>query len=218
MKKYNLILFVCVTIFASCNSSQNEEFSDLQNLLDNLIQQQYSFLKNIDSHQNRDFVIDSLCFDKQQLLNTVNQKEFENLYIQFNKKYGDNIFDLDSKNKNYLQLQLLLIEYFALNQEIIYYYQSHYQVDAMGFIALDDQIGQGEKKKIRIVPYYMNLEIKEHPLIIVANDTLEYDNGIYYYDAYTENEDFYDIEGNIIVWKWDRYSRISASCRLNIKD
>lgn len=88
----------------------------------------------------------------------------------------------------------------------------------MGFIALDDQISQGEKKKIRIVPYYMNLEIKEHPLIIVSNDTLEYDNGIYYYDAYTENEDFYDIEGNIIVWKWDRYSRISASCRLNINN
>lgn len=99
-KSIRVFIALVLLLLTGCNnSSQNEEFSDLQNLLDNLIQQQYSFLKNIDSHQNRDFVIDSLYFDKQQLLNTVNQKEFENLYRQFNKKYGDNIFDLDSKIK-----------------------------------------------------------------------------------------------------------------------
>ena len=226
MKKIIILLLLGNIFFLSChnNKQYNAEIEDLTTTLDILINQQYNWLKQIDSYQNRDKYADSIYIIGNQLIDNVdiNSSIFWRKYKLFNKQYGRSQFDINQEQElscNYIKNKIKLIQYDALSQEKMNFYESHYQVDAMGFVILNNHIRKGKKERIYIVPRYDNFQLENPPIFMINNDTLQYDNfnEQYYYDILVNEKDTLSLKAKITIWKWDRYTTINASAPLYVK-
>jgi hypothetical protein len=219
MKK--IVLIICLFFFFSCHDKeQKKELLSLQITLDSLITQQYYFLDNMESSPLKDTQeINTIRTGAAYLSENINTPDFPRLYTEFNEYYGDSMFALSVwKDKDYIKCKIKLMEYYSLNQILKYFYESHFQVETIGIVALNDRVRKGKKERVEIIPYYMNFLDRKYPIIIVGADTLEYDGFKYYYDVISYEDRYQDVNAKMIVRRWDRVSEMDASCRLTIVD
>jgi hypothetical protein len=224
MTKQNiiLVLFSNLLCFSCSNNLQHRsELEDIVSTLDTLITQEYNWLKAINSYQNRDEYVDSIYLIGNKLIENqdFNSITFMNNYRKFNKEFGESKYNIDSSfSTSYIIAKIKLLQYCALKQQRDYFYESHYQVDAMGFRVLNNQIKKGKKERIYIVADYFNAQLDYPPIFVINSDTLLFDNykEQYYYDI-CDNRDTLSLNIRITTWKWDRYTTINACAPLYLK-
>lgn len=182
-----LILF----LFVSCNhNSQEKELYYLNAVLDSIITEQYNSFKTMNLDAYSSYRTDSIYLQGNRIIRDIDKENFQEKYTQFNNEYGDKRFKGEKwDDKELLKAKMRIIQLYSLNRDIQSFYQSHFQVDMIGFVPKQKEIQKNKHEVVEIIPAYISSEIKNNPLVIIGSDTLENTSSTYLFKCFLKNKE-----------------------------
>lgn len=214
-----ILNILIIFLFISCNNNSNkEELSQLNESLDLIINELYNESKTLEGIEIRGFIIDSVYLQGNQIVQNIEKDNFKEKYMDFCNKYGNSKFEiLEWNNKEYLKMQIKMIQVYSLNKEIQYFFQSHFQVDLLGYIPTKKEIQKNKGETIEIIPHYCSSELRDHPIVIIDTDTLEYTGNSYLFKCSFKESGEHLIETETIIKRWNDTLRIKSGFKINVK-
>jgi len=212
----SLILFI-ILLFATCkNPIPEEKTSNLNDILDSMVTEQYIFLKSIEENEYF-WNIDSIYNQGNTIINNYEKgQNSEEDFFKFLNKFGNEEFVIKNiSHIDNLKSSVRMIQLNYINVYLKSFIQSYYQVDRMGLIPFKNEIYKNRNEVIELFPIFLNRS--NIPIVLINNDTLEYTGSSYLFKCCYEEPGEYNLDTEIIIKCWGDTKHIKHVLKIVVK-
>lgn len=207
----NIVYLLSLFLLSACSSRQ-QEWKEAQDLLFPVINRQYEDYYKVKSLSAD---LDSIYLNGNELIDHIGDPMYRNRYMKFWEKYTDIAPNpKEWKKDEALKTRIRITQLNAINQLILNFHRSHFQVDLLGIAALNKDFQAYKSGKVDLLPYYKASH--SHPLIIVDTDTLKYNGQVYEYEWKGKDTGTYFIATEIIMERWGGLRNYNPTFRIDV--
>lgn len=210
-----LSLLLCsIVFFASCHSKHQQvepQHTGFEKMLIDLVESRYDYCCQLtDSDEITCKNADDIMTKCNRLLSGEEpywKKHLELLTLM--KTYGIDQSKIDSVD---FAVAVRTIQLFALEQEIEGYYNSHFEVDAIGLEYAGDFYDKKGNRVVRLLPNYICRNTDHNPVYYVNGEKMDTDGTFWYYKP--NNFDSI-LHCEVDAWRWGELHRYHCGVKLS---